>query len=91
VTSKAGIFGFTRALCKELGPRGIRVNAVASGIIDNTGQKNPRGDEGNAMYVAMTSLKRLGEPSDIADVVTFLVSDAARYVTGAVLEVDGGI
>lgn len=91
VTSKAGIFGFTRALCKELGPRGIRVNAIASGIIDNTGQKNPRGDEGNAMYVAMTSLKRLGEPSDIADVVTFLVSDAARYVTGAVLEVDGGI
>jgi len=91
VTSKAAIFGLTRALCKELGPRGIRVNCLASGVIDNTGHKNPRGDEGKAMYIEMTSLRRLGEPDDIADVVCFLVSDASRYMTGAIVEVDGGI
>jgi 3-oxoacyl-[acyl-carrier protein] reductase len=91
VTSKAAIMGFTRAMCKELGPTGIRVNAIASGVVDNTGQKNPRGEEGKAMYIAMTSLRRLGEPDDIADVALFLLSDAARYMTGAIVEVDGGI
>ncbi|GAA0538072.1 SDR family NAD(P)-dependent oxidoreductase [Paractinoplanes ferrugineus] len=91
VTSKAAIFGLTRALCKELGPRGVRVNCLASGVIDNTGHKNPRGDEGKAMYVEMTSLRRLGEPAEIADVVCFLLSDASRYMTGAIFEVDGGI
>jgi 3-oxoacyl-[acyl-carrier protein] reductase len=91
VTSKAAILGFTRAMCKELGPRGIRVNAIASGIVDGTGQRPPAGEAAMAMYVGMTSLRRLGEPSDIADVVMFLVSDAARYVTGAIVAADGGI
>lgn len=91
VTSKAAIFGFSRAMCKELGPRGIRVNAVASGIVDGTGQRSPLGDAATPIYIGMTSLKRLGEPGDIADVVLFLLSNAARYVTGAVVAADGGI
>lgn len=91
VASKAGIVGFTRAMCKELGPRGVRVNAVACGIVDGTGQTSPAGEDGMRMYVEMTSLKRLGAPADIADVVLFLLSDAARYVTGAALAADGGI
>ncbi|PRX06371.1 UNVERIFIED_ORG: 3-oxoacyl-[acyl-carrier protein] reductase [Actinomadura viridilutea] len=91
VASKAGIIGLTRALCKELGPEGIRVNAVTCGVIDGTGQKNPRGEEGKRRYAEMTALGRLGEPAEVADAVLFLASDAARYVTGAVLGVDGGI
>jgi 3-oxoacyl-[acyl-carrier protein] reductase len=91
VSSKAGIIGLTRALCKELGRDGIRVNAITCGIVDNTGQKSPQGEAGKSRYAEMTSLGRLGEPDEIADVVLFLASDAARYVTGAVLDVDGGI
>jgi 3-oxoacyl-[acyl-carrier protein] reductase len=91
VASKAAIFGLTRALCKELGPRGIRVNALACGVIDNTGQVNPNGDAGRAVYENMTALHRLGTPAEVADAVLFLASNAARYVTGAVLDVDGGI
>lgn len=91
VTSKAAILGFTRAMCKELGPQGIRVNAITSGIVDGTGQRSPMGDAGKAMYVNMTSLRRLGAPADIADVALFLLSDASRYVTGAFVAADGGI
>jgi 3-oxoacyl-[acyl-carrier protein] reductase len=92
VTSKAAILGFTRAMCKELGPRGIRVNAITSGIVDGTGQRGPLDDDGRReIYIGMTSLHRLGEPSDIADVALFLLSDAARYVTGAFVAADGGI
>jgi 3-oxoacyl-[acyl-carrier protein] reductase len=91
VASKAGIIGLTRALCKELGPRGIRVNGLACGIVDNTGQKNPDGAAGIARYEAMTALGRLGAPEEIADAVLFLASDASRYITGAILDVDGGI
>lgn len=91
VASKAAILGFTRAMCKELGPQGIRVNAITSGIVDGTGQRSPQGDAGKAIYVNMTSLRRLGEPSDIADVALFLISDASRYVTGAFVAADGGI
>jgi 3-oxoacyl-[acyl-carrier protein] reductase len=91
VTSKAAILGFTRGMAKELGPRGIRVNAITSGIIDGTGQRSPAGDAAKPIYIGMTSLKRLGDPSDIADVVLFLVSRASRYVSGSFVAVDGGI
>jgi 3-oxoacyl-[acyl-carrier protein] reductase len=91
VASKAGIIGLTRALCKELGPAGIRINAITCGIIDNTGQKSPHGEAGKKRYAQMTALGRLGAPAEVADAVLFLASDAARYVTGAVLDVDGGI
>ncbi|GAA2102396.1 SDR family NAD(P)-dependent oxidoreductase [Actinomadura alba] len=91
VASKAGIIGLTRALCKELGAEGIRVNALTCGIVDNTGQKSPQGEAGKRRYAQMTALGRLGEPAEIAAAVLFLASDAAAYVTGAVLDVDGGI
>lgn len=90
VASKAAVMGLTRALCKELGPRGVRVNAIASGLIE-TDQMNAVPPEGRARYAAMTSLGRIGSPDEIAGAVLFLASGAARYITGATLDVDGGI
>ncbi|MFD9432720.1 SDR family oxidoreductase [Streptomyces sp. NPDC060002] len=90
VASKAGVMGLTRALAKELGPLGIRVNCIASGLVE-TDQMKAVTAEGRARYEQMISLGRLGRPEEIADVVLFLASHAARYVTGATLDVDGGI
>ncbi|WP_337192093.1 SDR family oxidoreductase [Streptomyces sp. HUCO-GS316] len=90
VASKAGVMGLTRALAKELGPRGIRVNCIASGLVE-TDQMKAVTAEGRAAYEQRISLRRLGRPAEIADAVLFLASDAARYVTGATLDVDGGI
>lgn len=90
VASKAGVMGLTRALAKELGPQGIRVNCIASGLIE-TDQMKAVTAEGRARYEQMISLGRLGRPEEIADVVLFLASRAARYITGATLDVDGGI
>ncbi|MGH8907110.1 MAG: SDR family NAD(P)-dependent oxidoreductase [Egibacteraceae bacterium] len=88
--SKAGMLGFARSLCKELGPLGIRVNVVAPGIIatDAAAGLSPEQEQ---RYRMMTSLGRLGEPEDIADVVLFLASDRSRYVTGETIHVDGGV
>ena len=88
--SKAGLIGLTRALCKELGPRGIRVNAVAPGIIE-TDQASDLGGSARARYEAMTSLRRLGTAHEVADAVLFLASDMSSYVSGLTLVVDGGI
>ena len=88
--SKAGLIGLTRALCKELGPRGIRVNAVAPGIID-TDQAAELTSAARTKYTAMTSLQRLGTSDEVATAVVFLASDASSYVTGQTLVVDGGI
>ncbi|AIS01727.1 SDR family oxidoreductase [Streptomyces glaucescens] len=90
VASKAGVMGLTRALAKELGPRGVRVNCVASGLVE-TDQMKAVTAQGRARYEEMISLRRLGRPEEIADVVLFLVSPASRYVTGATLDADGGI
>lgn len=90
VASKAGVMGLTRALAKELGPRGIRVNCIASGLVE-TDQMQAVSEEGKARYRQMIALGRLGQPEDIADAVLFLLSRAARYVTGATVDVDGGI
>jgi 3-oxoacyl-[acyl-carrier protein] reductase len=91
VTSKAAILGLTRALCKELGPQGVRVNAIAAAFVDHTGHKHPRGEEGKTTFTAMSPLRRVAEPADLADVALFLLSDAARYVNGATIDVDSGI
>jgi NAD(P)-dependent dehydrogenase (short-subunit alcohol dehydrogenase family) len=88
--SKAGVIGLTRALCKELGPRGIRVNAVAPGVID-TDQAAGLSEEGRDRYSSMTALGRLGTARDVAGAVLFLASDLAGYVSGLTLTVDGGI
>ena len=88
--SKAGIIGFTKAMAKELGSRSIKVNAVAPGFIQSkmTEAMTP---EARETLFRMIPLGCLGEPDDVARAVLFLVSDAARYITGQVLQVDGGL
>ncbi len=84
--AKAGLIGLTKTLAKELGSRGIRVNAVAPGFINTDMTK----DLDTSKFTDFIPLKRLGEPEDIAKAVKFLAVDA-DYVTGQVLEVDGGL
>jgi len=73
-----------------LGPRGIRVNAVAPGVVETDMSPFTRTDAGRKGTLAMQALKRIGQPQDVASVVTFLASDAASWVTGDVIRVDGG-
>jgi 3-oxoacyl-[acyl-carrier protein] reductase len=87
--SKAAVIGLTKALAKELGPSGIRVNCVAPGVIATDINARLTGDELDALC-AQTPLGVIGSPRDIAEAVCFLVSDSARFVTGQVLAVDGG-
>lgn len=88
--AKAGVIGFSRSLCKELGPRGIRVNVIAPGIID-TRQAEGLSKEQRARYASMAALGRLGHPDDIANVALFLSSDLSRFVSGTTINMDGGI
>ncbi len=73
-----------------LGPSGIRVHAVASGVIDTDMSSFTKTEAGREVALGMQALKRLGKPEDVADVVAFLASDAARWITGASIPVDGG-
>jgi 3-oxoacyl-[acyl-carrier protein] reductase len=73
-----------------LGPRGIRVNAVAPGVIDTDMSNFTKTEAGREVALGMQALKRIGKPEDVADVVAFLASDAARWITGASIPVDGG-
>jgi 3-oxoacyl-[acyl-carrier protein] reductase len=73
-----------------LGPRGIRVTAVAPGVIDTDMSNFAKTEEGRNVVLGMQALKRIGKPEDVADVVAFLASDAARWITGASIPVDGG-
>jgi 3-oxoacyl-[acyl-carrier protein] reductase len=73
-----------------LGPSGIRVNAVAPGIIDTDMSNFTKTEAGREVALGMQALKRLGKPEDVADVVAFVASDAARWITGASIPVDGG-
>ncbi|WP_120632914.1 SDR family NAD(P)-dependent oxidoreductase [Ruegeria sp. EL01] len=86
--SKAALNLWTRAMAKELGPDGIRVNAVAPGAINIP--EAPRPDDLTALFVKDTALGRAGTPEDIAKTVRFLASDAAAFITGEVLTVAGG-
>ena len=87
--AKAGIIGFTKALAKELGPAGTRVNAVACGLI-NTRMNNRMDESEKNEFLKKVPLRRMGEPEEVAAAVVFLASDAARYITGQVLCIDGG-
>jgi 3-oxoacyl-[acyl-carrier protein] reductase len=88
--SKAGLIGLTKSLAKELGSRGIRVNAIAPGYI-TTEITAGLPDGARDAILAGTPLGRLGDPADVARAVRFLVSDAASFITGDVLAVDGGL
>jgi len=88
--SKGGVISLTKALAKEVGSRGIRVNCVAPGYI-STELTDVLPEEIRDALLAQTPLGRLGEPEDIAGTVRFLLSDEAAFVTGAVLSVDGGL
>ena len=88
--SKAAVLMHTRAAALELGAHGIRVNAIAPGLIDRPGLDTdwPSGVE---RWLAACPLERLGTPNDVADATLFLLSDAARWITGSTLIVDGGM
>lgn len=88
--SKAGVIGFTKSLAKEVGNRGIRVNAVAPGFID-TDMTSKLPKELITKIKEQIPLGSLGTPEDVADLVMFLVSPAAKYITGEVIKVDGGL
>lgn len=88
--SKAGIIGLTKSVAKEMGARNIRVNAVAPGFIA-TEMTDALPQEVKDEYAKRISLRRLGQGEDIANVVLFLASDLAGYVTGEVITVDGGM
>jgi len=89
-SSKAGLIMFTRAAALEYGPRGIRVNSVSPGLIDREGLERDW-PEGVARWKQRVPLGRLGTPNDVADAVLFLLSPAARWISGANLVVDGGM
>jgi 3-oxoacyl-[acyl-carrier protein] reductase len=88
--SKAGIIGFTKALARELGPRGVRANVVAPGYVD-TRLTDVLPDELKQAMLQNTPLGRFGTAEDVAGAVRFLSSDAAAFITGEVLLVDGGL
>ena len=88
--SKAGIIGFTKSLAKELGSRNVLVNAVAPGFIE-TQMTDVLKDEVKEEIVKNIPLRRTGKPQDVANVVKFLASDDSSYITGQVIQVDGGM
>ena len=87
--AKAGLIGLTKALAKELGPSGVRVNCVTPGMIDTDMNKGYT-KEDIAAIVDETPLMRIGKPEDVAEAVFFLASDKASFITGQVLGVNGG-
>ncbi len=88
-SAKAGLIGLTKASAKELGPKGIRVNAVAPGMID-TNMIAVLDEQQRAERVRRIALGRIGKPEEVADLVTFLLSDRANYITGQTIGIDGG-
>ncbi|MDO4377875.1 MAG: 3-oxoacyl-ACP reductase family protein [Erysipelotrichia bacterium] len=87
-TSKFAVNGFTISLARELGPKGVRVNAVAPGITETDMMRNVPAEVIEPM-IARIPLRRLGQPEDIANAFAFLASDEASYITGVILSVDG--
>lgn len=88
--TKSGLIGYTKALAKELGASKVRVNAVAPGMIDTKMNINLTKHEKQEFLEDHTALQEIGTPEDVANVVSFLAGDGARYITGQTLSVDGG-
>jgi NAD(P)-dependent dehydrogenase (short-subunit alcohol dehydrogenase family) len=88
--TKGAVDTLVKHLAAALGARGIRVNAVAPGVIDTDMSNFIRSEEGRALTFGMQAMKRVGQPGDVASVVAFLASDDARWITGDTIHVDGG-
>lgn len=88
--AKAGIIGFTKSLAKEVAPYNIRVNAVAPGFVD-TDMTAALGETYREKVMKMIPFERFGTPDEVAQAVVFLVSDASQYITGQVIQLDGGL
>lgn len=90
-TAKGGLITFTKGLAKELGPFGVRVNAVSPGVIDTPYHEQFSTPEAMKAYVGMIPLGRIGTPAEVAHVICFLASDAASYLAGETIEINGGM
>ena len=88
--SKAGLIGYTKSLAKEVGGRGVRVNAIAPGYIE-TDMTKAVNEKAREAWLATIPMKRAGQPEDVANVALFLASNLSAYVTGQVIGVDGGM
>ncbi|MGC8994426.1 MAG: SDR family NAD(P)-dependent oxidoreductase [Pyrobaculum sp.] len=88
--AKAGLLGLTRALAKELGPRGIRVVAVLPGLIDTPFHEKAQTGDIETWAKNVVYIRRVGKPEEVAEVIAFLVSDGASYINGAFIDVNGG-
>jgi 3-oxoacyl-[acyl-carrier protein] reductase len=88
--TKGALETLTKHFAGILGPRGIRVNAVAPGVIETDMSNFTKTEAGREITLGMQALKRIGRPDDVADVIAFLASDRARWITGASIPVDGG-
>jgi len=89
--AKGGLINFTKGLAKELAPFGVRVNAVSPGVIDTPYHEQFSSPEMMKTYAGMIPLGRIGTPSEVGKVICFLASDAASYLAGETIEINGGM